>query len=119
MQNRAVVLLALAVAIGFMAGVSFMPDLDGQQRQFRRYMDTYQKSYKTQDEFDFRFKIYQGNMARIVQLNQANPLASFGENKFTDMMKEEVFKNHVLISYYQQHKHTNIISKLCHSINAL
>jgi hypothetical protein len=58
--------------------------------RFQSFINKYEKKYSTEAEYAKRFEIYSANMAKMAAHN-ANPNASWiqGENKFTDLTKEE------------------------------
>jgi len=75
-------LLALAVCV-------FASSDEELRRQFVSFQQTYNKVYRTQDEFDHRFRIFKENAQKSDALNALNPDAHFGVNKFSDLSSEE------------------------------
>jgi len=60
-----------------------------QRQQFLEFQQEYQRVYKTNAEFEYRFGVFQENLKRAAELQLKNPLATFGVNKFSDFTKEE------------------------------
>jgi len=67
------------------------------RRKFDDFRQTYAKVYASQDETEHRFRIFQDNMVKSERLSKANPSASFGINKFSDLSEAE-FKARYLMS---------------------
>jgi len=75
------------------------------RQQFLDFQRTYGKIYATQDEFDLRFNNFKANLRRNVLLSHANPQATFGINKFSDLSQEEfasMYLMNVDFSEYQK-----------------
>jgi hypothetical protein len=60
------------------------------EAEFRSFMDTHRVGYGTTEEFNYRLEVFQENLNRIAELNQANPRATFAVNQFADRTPEEM-----------------------------
>ncbi len=78
---KAVVVLCLFLALSFAS----------YEAQFRSFMTKYHKSYKSQEEYQLRFQIFQDNMKRAAELQRREKPngARFGVTKFSDLSPEE------------------------------
>jgi len=74
-----------------------------EEREFRSFMKTYGKEYKTQAERDFRFKVFVQNMLEMREKDAHDPQASWGITKFSDLTKEE-FRARYLIKGFTSPK---------------
>jgi len=63
--------------------------LANDRQQFVQFMQTYNKNYASQEELQYRFKIFQSNLEKISTLNTNNPSATHGINQFSDMTPAE------------------------------
>jgi len=79
---KAILLLAL-VMVAYATSVSEM------RQRFINFQRDYNRSYKSADETEHRYAIFSANMKKAEALNKANPKATFGVNKFTDISEEE------------------------------
>jgi len=66
--------------------------------QFINFQQEYGRNYATQQEFEHRFAIFQQNLKRNEDLMKANPLATFGVNKFADLSPQE-FSDQYLMKF--------------------
>lgn len=66
------------------------PRLD--KTEFRAYASQYGKTYNSVAEEEFRFKVFQRNVARINEVNAKNLSYKLGINQFTDLTFEEFKK---------------------------
>eukprot|EP01114_Cavostelium_apophysatum_P016173 TRINITY_DN454_c0_g1_i1.p1 TRINITY_DN454_c0_g1~~TRINITY_DN454_c0_g1_i1.p1 ORF type:complete len:333 (+),score=72.61 TRINITY_DN454_c0_g1_i1:44-1042(+) len=57
--------------------------------EFSAFMQTYNRMYRTNEEFQKRFAAFKDNMVRADELNEANPSATFGATKFADLTADE------------------------------
>jgi len=69
------------------------------KRDFADFQRKYNKIYKTTEEFNKRYQIFQDNMKWAAELNQLNPMATFGVNKFADLSREEFAKFYLMANY--------------------
>jgi len=76
-------LLLLLVLFGF---VFSSPSI---RQQFLEFQLKFHKSYATHQEFERRFQNFKDNLQWSEELNKANPKATFGPTKFSDMSREE------------------------------
>uniref|UniRef100_A0A7S3KUS4 Uncharacterized protein n=1 Tax=Euplotes crassus TaxID=5936 RepID=A0A7S3KUS4_EUPCR len=58
--------------------------------EFQNFIQTHKVSYANSAEYEFRQKAFEKNLEKIARLNKANPLATFGINKFADRTEEEL-----------------------------
>lgn len=56
---------------------------------FDSYIQFHRKSYLTTDEYNYRFKVFTANIARIDQHNQENTSFKLASNKFADLTTDE------------------------------
>ncbi|CCD12272.1 unnamed protein product [Trypanosoma congolense IL3000] len=59
------------------------------QQQFAAFKQKYSRSYKDATEEAFRFRVFKQNMERAKEEAAANPYATFGVTRFSDMSPEE------------------------------
>jgi len=71
------------------------------RKQFIEFQRKYNKVYN-HNEFLKRFQIFEENMKWAQELNQKNPLATFGMTKFSDLSKEEFAKYYLMSNYTRQ-----------------
>jgi len=57
--------------------------------QFIEFQRKYNKVYTSQEEFQYRFNVFQDNMVKAARHQAQNPRARFGVTKFSDMTVEE------------------------------
>jgi len=69
------------------------------RRDFADFQRKYNKIYKTTEEFNKRYQIFQDNMKWAEELSRLNPLATFGVNKFADLSREEFAKFYLMPNY--------------------
>lgn len=86
---KTIIALAFCVAaIGI-----FMNSTESEESLMRRNFDSflykYGKSYNDADEYEFRYEVFQDNLLIIADLNERNPHATFGINKFADWTDTE------------------------------
>ena len=61
-----------------------------EEKMFIDYLAKYGKSYGTNEEYEFRFKIFQQSMVKMTMNNMKNDLTyTLGINKFSDWTKDE------------------------------
>ncbi|CAG9330559.1 unnamed protein product [Blepharisma stoltei] len=60
-----------------------------EEQEFRDYMDKYQKSYESDEEYGMRFKIFRDNLAYIRIFNSLGNSWTLGVNQFADMSFSE------------------------------
>jgi len=83
-------LLALVLAVS-------ATQVSQMKQRFINFKRDYDRSYQTPEEEDYRFTIFSANMKKAALLNEMNPKAHFGENKFADVSEEE-FKSSYLMN---------------------
>ncbi|CCD15012.1 unnamed protein product [Trypanosoma congolense IL3000] len=59
------------------------------QQQFAAFKQKYSRSYRDATEEAFRFRVFKQNMERAKEEAAANPYATFGVTRFSDMSPEE------------------------------
>jgi C1A family cysteine protease len=59
---------------------------------FRDFLNTHRVGYGTTEEYNYRLGVFEANLKRIEELNQANPQATFAVNQFADRTPEEMAK---------------------------
>uniref|UniRef100_A0A2N9F5Z1 Cysteine proteinase n=1 Tax=Fagus sylvatica TaxID=28930 RepID=A0A2N9F5Z1_FAGSY len=64
-------------------------DLLGTERNFKIFMDKYEKRYATREEYMHRLGIFAKNMIRAAQHQVMDPTAIHGINPFSDLSEEE------------------------------
>jgi len=57
--------------------------------QFTDFQIRFHRVYKDQQEFDYRFQVFQANLRKAAQHQLRNPKATFGVTKFSDLTEEE------------------------------
>jgi C1A family cysteine protease len=62
------------------------------ETEFRNFLETHRVGYGTTEEYNYRLGVFQANLKRIEELNQANPQATFAVNQFADRTPEEMAK---------------------------
>jgi len=67
------------------------------QSKFLGFQRKYNKSYKSTQEFDYRFQVFQDNLKKAAVTQKKNPQAKFGVTKFSDLTEEE-FRNFYLMN---------------------
>ncbi|CAI2374480.1 unnamed protein product [Moneuplotes crassus] len=60
------------------------------QAEFQSFIQNYKANYANSAEFEFRMKAFEKNLETIAQMNEENPLATFGVNQFADRTEEEM-----------------------------
>jgi len=86
-MRRSILLLAL-IAIAFASSSA--------REKFAKFQQRYGKQYDTNEEFKLRFKNFQDNLERNEELSRANPKATFGINKFSDLSQEEFAQKYLM-----------------------
>jgi len=81
--------LAVGVSADAMTLLARKFSADPAWPEFVTFALQHQRHYKTQNEAAQRFANFKATLARNAELRKANPLASFGVNKFADLSKEE------------------------------
>jgi len=88
---KAVIILSCLLAITY--AVSLKTNIIAEhmkaQEQFRKFMFTYDKQYKTPQEYVKRQQIFIENFAKINELNAQHPLTQYAITKFSDMTVDE------------------------------
>jgi len=79
---KAILLLAIVLAVS-------ATQVSEMKQRFINFKRDYDRHYGSQDEEDHRFAIFSTNMKKANLLNEMNPKAHFGENKFADVSVEE------------------------------
>ncbi|CAG9330557.1 unnamed protein product [Blepharisma stoltei] len=79
-----------------------------EEQEFRDYMDKYQKSYDSEEEYGMRFKIFRDNSAYIRIFNTRGNSWTLGVNQFADMSFSE-FKAKYLPTKIQPKEATNVV----------
>ncbi|CAG9330556.1 unnamed protein product [Blepharisma stoltei] len=79
-----------------------------EEQEFRDYMDEYQKSYESDEEYGMRFKIFRDNLAYIRIFNSLGNSWTLGVNQFADMSFSE-FKAKYLPTKFQPKEATNVV----------
>jgi len=69
------------------------------EHHWKEFTLKYQKHYATAQESTLRFAIFKANLAQIDSLNQNDPSASFGINKFSDLSSEEFAGTYLMPSF--------------------
>jgi len=87
MLNKLVLLLVL---LGFALSSRSL------RQQFLEFQLKFHKSYPTNLEFETAFQNFRDNLRWSEELNKANPKATFGPTKFSDMSRED-FARHYLM----------------------
>jgi len=85
---RAFLLLALVAAVASSS--------HHVRTQFTQFQQKFNKHYPTQSEFELRFKNFQDNLKNNEELSRANPRATFGINKFSDLSAEEFSQKYLM-----------------------
>jgi len=88
-MKSALLVLALAIAVLASSDVEM-------RRKFADFQQQFGKSYSTQSEFESRFRIFKDNMNKASKLSVANPQASFGMNKFSDLSSAEFSSKYLM-----------------------
>jgi cathepsin F/cysteine peptidase B len=86
---KAVILLALAIAVSASSVVEL-------REKFLAFQQQYNRAYKTQDEFEHRFAIFQENLKKAEKLQAMNPLARFGVTQFSDLSEDEFAERYLM-----------------------
>jgi len=73
---------------------------------FANFVNTHNKVYTDEKEFEARFLIFQDNMKRIMIHNAGNSYFKLGMNQFTDMSNEEY--NEKMLSKYSVEQTDNV-----------
>lgn len=60
------------------------------ESEFRNFLETHRVGYGTTEEYNYRLGVFQDNLKRIEELNNANPDATFAINQFGDRTPEEM-----------------------------
>jgi len=68
------------------------------RKQFADFKLKHNKSYPSPTENEHRFRIFKDNMIKSAKLNQLNPRATFGANKFSDLSESE-FNTQYLMNF--------------------
>lgn len=84
--------LAILALVGIAATAFFAFSSTSNDTEFRTFLDTHRVGYGTTEEYNYRLGVFQANLARIEELNAANPHATFGVNQFADRTPEEMSK---------------------------
>jgi len=66
------------------------------RQEFNAFKLKYNRSYKTADEEEYRFGIFQENMNKAVQLSELNPMATFGVNLYADISSTEFAQKYLM-----------------------
>lgn len=77
-----------------MANASVRPDkvkydVSNAREIFEQYIKDFNKEYKDEADKEVHFKAFEVNLQKINDLNDKNPTATFGLNKFADYTDEE------------------------------
>uniref|UniRef100_A0A7S3J918 Uncharacterized protein n=1 Tax=Euplotes harpa TaxID=151035 RepID=A0A7S3J918_9SPIT len=59
---------------------------------FQTFINTYEKSYGSVEEYNFRFEAYKSNLNKIAEENRKNPQAHFAINQFGDFTDADMKK---------------------------
>jgi hypothetical protein len=86
---KSVLILAL---VGLLATVYLTSVTHSNDSEFVAFMAKYAKSYKSQDEYAFRKKIFDDNVEFINEENKKGNSWTLGVNKFADFTKQEYRK---------------------------
>jgi len=76
------------VTILFFLFVSAL-SLSQEEVQFKQFVQQFQKSYSTSEEYQTRFENFKASLARAQRFNSESKHARFGPTKFSDMSLEE------------------------------
>ena len=60
--------------------------------EFRSFLEEYKVGYGSNQEYEYRLRIFEENMKKAEDLNKANPYATFGVTVFADQTSEEMEK---------------------------
>jgi cysteine peptidase B len=103
-------LLVLALAMAVCAS-----SINSDRKAFADFQQKYAKHYESQDELQHRFRIFKANMKKADSLNAANPKATFGVTKFSDLSEEEFAQQYLMnfdaTNYVAPSKKTNFSGK--------
>jgi cathepsin F len=78
-----------AAALLLLSILLFVDASSSSDSQFQNFMLKHNRQYKSVEEKQVRFEIFQENLKRIEKLNQNSKHATFGINKFGDISKQE------------------------------
>lgn len=92
-MNTTALIIAFLAIIAIALAVESHAD---QRQQFLEFQRKYERVYKTNAEFEYRFGVFQENLKTAAEHQLKNPLATFGVTKFSDLTKEE-FANFYLM----------------------
>ncbi|XP_075986132.1 uncharacterized protein LOC142983150 [Anticarsia gemmatalis] len=86
-------LLLLFIVVSFVIAMDPVKySLDNADRLFEHFIETYKKTYASEQEKAERFEIFKSNLLESNHLNEASDNAVFGITKFSDLTKEEFAK---------------------------
>merc|ERR1719495_1238017 len=79
--------------------------------QFAKFMADHEKMYDTRSEELYRFEVFNTNLKKIMEHNEAGHSYKMGINEFSDLTQEE-FESRHLGGYkgFNQHHATNVLS---------
>lgn len=63
---------------------------------FQKFMDDYNKTYTTIEQFSKRFEIFKNNLYRIKSIQDTDPEAEYGINLFADLSQEEFIQKYLI-----------------------
>jgi len=63
---------------------------------FMQFQHKFEKSYASQQEFDYRFGVFKQNLEIIDELNKKDSKAGYGVTKFSDLTQDEFRRNFLM-----------------------
>jgi len=85
-------ILVLTTLVAMAVVIAAISPPDPLMSQFTDFQLRFKRVYNNQQEFDYRFQIFKGNMRKAAQNQQRNPRATFGVTQFSDLTEEEFSK---------------------------
>jgi len=64
--------------------------------EFARFMDEHSKKYKSDQEYLYRFRVFQDNLKNYEELNKNSTGAVFGVTQFSDLTHQEFRELHLM-----------------------
>jgi len=93
---RAVVAFLCVIAVALAVGNEIE-----MRRKFQDFQTSFGRTYKSVDEAEHRFRIFFDNMKKAESLNKANPRATFGANKFSDLSAQEFAAQYLMTKNFE------------------